>query len=230
MDPGFIKKARALLVLSLSEEELKILNTYNLESVDILEVRFDLCSTDFIKKELTSILKNIKKPLIFTYRVPADSSLEGNRDLKLEDVLSLLKDNDSERNYLDLELNLKESFFDDFKGEKYSFIYSYHNFQRAITLSEMQILLSERESIRGRSIVYKFAVKARNISEFYEFFSGVKQLSLEKKIAAISMGELGMMARIFPEKFSSVFTYACLGEPKAPGQVSIELYQKIRKF
>ncbi|EMN99696.1 type I 3-dehydroquinase domain protein [Leptospira interrogans serovar Pomona str. UT364] len=44
------------------------------------------------------------------------------------------------------------------------------------------------------------------------------------------MGPLGIVSRVFPDSFGSIFTYCCLNNPKAPGQVDLESLIQLRNL
>ena len=76
--------------------------------------------------------------------------------------------------------------------------------------------------------IYKFAVLPDSAEDDLKFLESIKQLSIDHELAIIIMGERGVYSRIFGDLFGSSYTYACLKEPRAPGQIKSRDIKKFR--
>jgi len=137
-----------------------------IQEADILEIRLDLQNLSFIKEKLTSILKNLGKPILFTYRNPKDSSELVSTKLVYADISDLLTEFNSEENYLDIEIDQEKSIFDSISDSRYTVIYSYHNFSSSIAKEEMLDWISRKNA---KNCIYKFAISPKSISELETF-------------------------------------------------------------
>lgn len=219
---------KLVVIATTDQEDLLKLKKYNLESVGYLEIRLDLLPAEFIQKKLPNILNAANKNYIFTYRKPEDSSIQNSSLLVYKDIEKVLVEFNNKKNFLDIELNHPDSIFHSLENSKYSIIHSYHNFQKSISLKEMQSYIKKVKS-PSKNSVFKFAVKPQTIEEIADFYSSIKTLSATYKMIGIAMGELGVIGRVFAERYGSSYTYCCLSKPKAPGQVSVDTLLKLKK-
>lgn len=212
-------------IATVSEDELKNIEEYDLTPVDILEIRLDLITEEFLKTSLSAKLAELSKPFLFTYRLPEDSSLAPRSNLNSQDLLNIFMKFDSPDNFVDIDLKNPNLFFPDYKKYKYTKIYSLHNFSGSFSLKEMEEAITKTNDLKG---IYKFAVLPKSMEEGILFLESVKNLSKSFTLIGIWMGELGQFTRIFGDLFGSSFTYGTLGEPKAPGQMQIDYISKLR--
>lgn len=214
------------IIITLGEEELKDYNNPAIKEADILEIRLDLLDSCFLRDELSLILNKLEKPILFTYRNPKDSSEASNTSIKFKDIEPVLNQFNKKENYLDIELDQESSIFDSIQNCRYTIIYSYHDFSKSITREEMLHWISKKKS---ENCIYKFAVTPKNISEEKEFLNDLKMISNDFTIIGIAMGEIGVYSRLFGDRFGSFATYSCVGKPRAPGQVNVNMLKKIRE-
>lgn len=214
------------IIISLGEEELLDYKNPTILEADILEIRLDLLTFPFIKEKLSSVLKELAKPILFTHRNPKDSSEAMNTKLAYEDISDILLEFNSKENYLDIEIDQEKSIFDPIPEKKYRIIYSYHNFLESVTKKEMLSWISKINKI---NCIYKFAVSPKNISELDNFLKDLTMISESNFVIGIAMGEIGVYSRLFGDSFGSFATYCCVGNSKAPGQINILTFKKIRE-
>jgi 3-dehydroquinate dehydratase I len=214
------------IIVTLGEEELQDYKNPVIKEADILEIRLDLLEISFIKEKLSSILKELAKPILFTYRNPKDSSEASNTSIKFKDIEQVLNQFNDRENYLDIELDQDISIFDSIQKREYIVIYSYHDFSKSISREDMLHWISKKKS---PNCIYKFAVTPNNISEEELFLKNLRIISNDFEIIGIAMGEIGVYSRLFGDRFGSFGTYCCIGKPRAPGQVNILALRKIRK-
>ncbi len=215
------------IVLTVDEKDLSNFKKKELEIVDIIEIRLDLLSVKFIKTKLEKKINNLKKPVIFTIRKQKDSSLKSLEKISAETVFEILDKYNSRTNFLDIELN-SESNFEKYPNSKFSKIYSFHDFKNTISKNKMKSFIKTKKQSK-ENCIFKFAVTPKNSKELADFLNNVRELSKKYAIAAIAMGELGIISRVFGDLYGSKLTYCCLKSPKAPGQISVESLKLLRK-
>jgi 3-dehydroquinate dehydratase-1 len=221
-------RSKYKVIASVGEEELRSLQKKEAKDLDVLEVRLDLFSRNYIQKELKKKVKSLAIPVLFTYRKAEDSNMKSYVKLFAEDVEDLLKDFNSPSNYLDIELNREGTIFLNYETLKYQIVYSYHSFKKSITFKEMKDYISNAKSVKSGAPIFKFAITPENIDEAADFLNDIKSLSSSATLIGICMGEIGIVSRIFGDMYGSSFTYITIGEPKAPGQIQLDSFKKLR--
>lgn len=216
------------VIASMGEDDLKNVQKKDTKDIDIIEVRLDLLSRNYIQKELKKKVRALGLPALFTYRRAEDSNIRSYVKLFPEDVESIIKDFNDGTNYLDIELNREDTLFTNYDKLNYKIVYSYHSFKKSINLREMQNYIQNSKPVRNKTRMFKFAITPEDIQETSEFLSDIRTLSKTNTMIGICMGEVGVLSRIFGDKYGSNYTYTSLGEPKAPGQISVETFKKLR--
>lgn len=200
--------------------------------IDVIEVRLDLMSKLFIKNELPVYLRRFKKSVLFTYRKSTDASLITQLDLAFPDIEDLLYEFNNPENYVDIEIDSNESIFLKLGDTNinYNVILSYHNFEK--TLRGIEIMHYINMGLKNFQFnykpIFKFAVTPQSLDELFHFLLEIKAISSMHKMIGVAMGEIGSLSRAFGDKFGCSYSYACLEEPKAPGQITMEMYYKLR--
>lgn len=215
------------VVCTISEEDILLLNEFNIKLFDVIEIRLDLFSKEYIKNNLIEFLLKIKKQIIFTYRLPEDSSVDSFTKFRKEDIQELISSFNSTENFLDIELNRKNEIFNKNEFDKYKIIYSFHSFDGIISLGEMEEEIGKIQE-NDEKTFFKFAVKSDSYKEIAEFLKSIKLLAYKYKITGICMGEKGVISRIFGDYYGSFFTYCSVDKERAPGQISLETYHLFR--
>lgn len=215
------------IVLTVSEKDLSNIKNKDIQLVDYIEIRLDLFSENFIKNKLEKKLHKFKKPVIFTIRKKKDSSLKQKEKISDKEIYNLLSKFNSKENFIDIELDSK-SIFENFPNSQFSVIYSFHDFLNTISYKKMKSLIKSKKRLTEKCI-FKFAVSPRNSTELSNFLKDVKILSKKYTLAAIAMGDIGILSRVFGDLYGSTLTYCCLKIPKAPGQISVDSLNFFRK-
>lgn len=218
------------VIATAGEEDLIKLHTIDTEDVDILEIRLDLCSKKFLKNDFIDKLRIWKKPLLFTNRLKEDSSEKKHTLIKYEYISFILDLYNSTDNFLDIELSKKDSIFSKISNNKFKIIYSYHDFNGYPSYNKMVDLIKSVDNDSIEKAIFKFAVLPGSLEEDLKFLEYAKKISEQYEIAIIIMGERGIYTRAFGDLFGSSYTYACLTEPRAPGQIKsrdIKLFRKL---
>lgn len=92
------------------------------------------------------------------------------------------------------------------------------------TPSEEEIREYLRQAHEGEADIVKLAVMPRGEEEVRRLEKAVAGFCAErerKPMIIIAMSDIGRESRIFPRRFFSDLTFACLGRPSAPGQVEL---------
>ncbi|MDV6234051.1 type I 3-dehydroquinate dehydratase [Leptospira ellisii] len=226
------------VVLTVSEEEFFSLN--ELPRCDRIEIRLDLFSPSAIRTNLTEQIERLDARCIFTYRQSGDTDQIAASSEKDIDFNTLVETIDPKKHYLDLELNRSNDLLESFAERGFGLVRSVHKFDGILNRTEIENWIANDPFVDGRKkyfgtlpLVYKFAVFPGTVSEMTDFLSSIGQVANKFKksnilLAGICMGPMGVVSRIFPERFGSYFTYCCLTEPKAPGQVDLESWIRLR--
>ena len=214
------------VVVTTGEDDAEKLLTL-LTLFDLVEIRLDLFSADYLENRLVGFIQNLKKPVIFTYRLPEDSNQKSVSILSPENIDKILLQFASPENYLDIELNRKNEIFANFINSEYSRIYSYHNFTETLSLQDMQKEMQKIQNPAAKDI-FKFAVMTKSLEKTAEFLSDIRQLSVSNRVTGICMGEHGVISRIFGDFYGSLLTYCSAGEERAPGQISVQTFHSFR--
>jgi 3-dehydroquinate dehydratase I len=213
-------------IVTLGEAEIANVQNTEIDPVDILEIRLDLISKPFLQNKLISILNRLNKQILFTYRLPEDSSVKNQTQHSRIDLDEVLNTFNFPTNYLDIDLKASNQVFQDYKNLKYKPIYSLHNFDGIYSKEE---ILDHIKTISDDNGIFKFAVLPSSFEDGIHFLQTIKDLSKQYSLVGIWMGESGQFSRIFGDLFGSQFTYASLNEPKAPGQMNVKYIEKLRK-
>ena len=101
-------------------------------------------------------------------------------------------------------------------------IVSYHKFDGALSVSEMEKIL-EQEISSGASVC-KIVTTAKKIEDNLPVLNFVSAMSSKVKLVCFCMGEQGKISRLLSPMFGAFFTFASLeqGSETAAGQMSIQ--------
>ncbi|PKA17671.1 type I 3-dehydroquinate dehydratase [Leptospira haakeii] len=231
------------IILTLNEEEFFGLKT--LPKADFLEIRLDqFRSEKDAPEKILQKIKDLNAPCVFTYRQPEDSSLKSLGNWNMENIAPLLSALESGKHYIDLELDKDNPVFNGIDEDRFGIIRSVHSFSGIPDYEELlfflrpvteEFLATVKSGLPFQRI-FKIAALPKNEQESKDFQDSALKLSklcakqnIPIGFCGILMGESGKEFRIFPERIGSQFTYCCLGEPKAPGQVDLETLLSKRK-
>ena len=213
------------VVLSASEQDISALTPEECGLFDLLEIRLDLCTRDFLQNKADELIARAGKPLILTYRLPGDSDQQGATIRNPEEIRGFLDRHNLSSNYIDVEFNNENPFFSGYINSGYKRIYSFHDFNRTLTYKGMTELVHTAPD----ADIYKFAITPATPGELARFLQDIRKLNQDGfKTAGIAMGEKGIISRVFGDKYSSALTYCSLNESRAPGQITIRDYQLFR--
>ncbi len=219
------------IIATVAEEDLEKLETIDSSAIDILEIRLDLFSKKYIRDSLYESLKKWDKSILFTYRHKEDSNQKKHTKIKYEYISFLLEFHNSEKNYIDIDITKEDSIFNRITDNKFTHIYSFHDFKGFPKIEKMKTFIdSIKIKNNNPKNIYKFAVYPSSAEEDSKFLKAGFELSKSNNMILIIMGERGIYTRIFGDLFGSKFTYACLDEPRAPGQIKGTDILNLRKI
>ncbi|UOG48798.1 type I 3-dehydroquinate dehydratase [Leptospira noguchii] len=227
------------IVLTINEDEFFSLKAHPF--CDRIEIRLDLFSPKNIGQKLIDKIEELNAKCIFTYRQPEDTDQIAFAEKEELDFHKIVSNIDPKMHYLDLELNRSNNLFESNVNIGFGLIRSVHKFDGILSEQEIRDWIRKDSYLKSEKyksnlpLIYKFAVFPNSIYELTEFLSSFRNVSKEFKklnilLTGICMGPLGVVSRIFPDSFGSIFTYCCLNNPKAPGQVDLDSLLRLRNL
>lgn len=217
---------------AISDSDILTLSNETVERIDILELRIDMFknhSPQYIEQKFNSIKTRFDKPTIATIR----NNVEEGGHLKIDDThkYELLKFVTPFSDAVDIEIKsgeLIEKVVSLCKSLNKPIIGSYHNFNETPDIGYLDDIASKAKQY-GVDIV-KIAVKANtkdDIARLVSFTIKNKKIGL----VTISLGNIGLISRIFNPIIGSLMTYGHLGSPSTPGQISaLDIVDYLRVF
>ena len=214
MTPDFERPA---IAGAASDNDLKYISEDILKALDLIELRVDhfFSLTDGHIKDVFKEAKALKKPLIATVRSTEEG---GQRDIPDSKRIRLFN---LTRNYADfIDIEARSEIFDKVRNlardAGITLIASYHNFENTPSYDELSGFIAEYRE-RGANIV-KIATTANSKDDLRT----VTRITLDhhqEGIVTICMGVKGLISRLFFPSVGSLFTFASIGDSKAPGQM-----------
>ena len=192
--------------------------------VDFLELRVD----QFQKTNpayVTQVIKSRKKtglPLILTIRAKKEGGRKSVPDkVRIElfnSVITLVDAVDIELNSVIIKRIIRLAH-----SNKKPVIASYHNFKITPDIEKLKFLILKAKR-QGADIV-KIAVKANKMTDV----TGLLELTLkykQKNLITISLGNIGVISRLFFPLAGSLLNYAYLNKPSASGQLPLSVLRQ----
>lgn len=194
-----------------------------LKKSDYAEIRFDFLKTDEIPKTLETI-KNDLKRVVCTLRPKSEGGkFEGSEKERIS-ILKLI----AEYNpfLLDVEFNtIKENkeLVKYLKSTKTKLLISWHDFKKTPKFSELKNIMSQMTKFSHNVKIVTTAKSVDDSTRTLQLYSKNEKNNL----IAFAMGDNGRISRILCLYLGSPYTYVSLGNPVAPGQLSIDEVKKI---
>lgn len=235
------KFAACMPIISLERESLfSDMDEGVMAGCDFLEWRRD----HFMKGEILSptdeedFLKKIKKRIknqgfIYTYRSHQEGGAWETSDLvRIEAIKAAVASGAVD--YVDVELKSNPEFLiqvkDALKSSNTQLILSHHNFNNTPSAKEIEDIFDEMEALGGD--VLKLAVMPNSEEELRRLIRiglNYDNKGSESPVIVIAMGSLGGITRVVPELSGGSLTYVAGRGKTAPGQLSLEEIQSLRK-
>ncbi|WP_078129052.1 type I 3-dehydroquinate dehydratase [Leptospira alexanderi] len=227
------------IVLTINEDEFFSLEKH--PACDWIEIRLDLFSPKNIGQKLADKIEKLNAKCIFTYRQAGDTDQVTSSKKEEFDFYQVVSRIDPKNHYLDLELNRSNDLFKIYADGSFGLVRSVHKFDGILSEQEIRDWIHKDPYLERKKynsilpLVYKFAVFPNSTHELTEFLFSFRKIANEFEksnilFTGICMGPLGIISRVFPDSFGSIFTYCCLNEPKAPGQVDLNSLIRLRNL
>ncbi len=213
---------RAPIAVSINDQDLPLLNEEVVAPVEYIELRADLCQ-DLSRAYLEELLKRLTpygKRIILTIRDPSEG---GGRGLSDEERLTLYKALSGKVHMIDTEVasglvaQLKETL-----PEK-TIIGSFHDFHGTPPQETLRQIYKKAKA-QGADIV-KVATMVNDAQALRRLTMFC--LESEGDRVVVGMGSYAVLSRVALPFLGSLFTYASLGRPKAPGQIGVKELVKL---
>lgn len=206
--------------------------------VQMVEWRVDFYAG--YERELPGIVEELKKvlgdkELIVTLRTESEG---GEPNGSRFDYFGLLEDvlEQGRADYADAEICRDPERLavlgQKYKDSKTRIIGSYHDFQQ--TPSKEFIVQTLEKAKQCGCAIGKFAcmpVTPEDVDILLEATAECKEREPEYPVITMSMGEMGVVSRLYGGLYGSEISFGCVGQTSAPGQISydkmIEVFEKI---
>jgi 3-dehydroquinate dehydratase type I len=200
-------------------EALSLIERAEKAQADLIEVRLDFLEAS---RNLSDVVKSTKIPLIATNKLLSENGNFAGTETERQQTLFNAAKNDFEYVDVDLSSPKHKETIDKLKLLGAKPIVSYHKFDGALSVSEMEKVL-EQEIASGASVC-KIITTAKQIEDNLTALNFVSTMSSKTKLVCFCMGELGKVSRILSPMFGAFFTFASLqqGNETAVGQMTIQ--------
>ncbi|MEC4686481.1 MAG: type I 3-dehydroquinate dehydratase [Nitrospirota bacterium] len=222
MRPDFKRPA---IAGAASDSDLKYISEDILKALDLIELRIDHFSslTDGHIVDVFKKAEALGKPLIATVRSTEEG---GQRDISDSERIRLFNLTRNSTDFIDIEA--RAEIFDKVmnlaRDAGITLIASYHNFEGTPSYDELSGFITEYRE-RGADIV-KIATTA-NSKDDLRTMTRLTLDHYQEGIVSICMGVKGLISRLFFPSVGSLFTFASIGNSKAPGQIPV---LELRKY
>ena len=200
-------------------EALSLIEKAEKAQADLIEVRLDFLEAS---RNLSDVVKSTKIPLIATNKLQSEKGNFAGTETERQQTLFNAAKNDFEYVDVDLSSPKHKETIDKLKLLGAKPIVSYHKFDGALSISEMEKVL-EQEIASGASVC-KIITTANQIEDNLTALNFVSTMSSKTKLVCFCMGELGKVSRLLSPMFGAFFTFATLqqGNETAVGQMTIQ--------
>jgi len=200
-------------------EALSLIEKAEKAQADLIEVRLDFLEAS---RNLSDVVKSAKIPLIATNKLQSEKGNFAGTETERQQTLFNAAKNDFEYVDVDLSSPKHKETIDKLKLLGAKPIVSYHKFDGALSISEMEKVL-EQEIASGASVC-KIITTANQIEDNLTALNFVSTMSSKTKLVCFCMGELGKVSRLLSPMFGAFFTFASLqqGNETAVGQMTIQ--------
>lgn len=200
-------------------EALSLIERAEKAQADLIEVRLDFLEAS---RNLSDLVKSTKIPLIATNKLLSENGNFAGTETERQQTLFNAAKNDFEYVDVDLSSPKHKETIDKLKLLGAKPIVSYHKFDGALSISEMEKVLEQEIASGAR--VCKIITTAKQIEDNLTALNFVSTMSSKTKLVCFCMGELGKVSRLLSPMFGAFFTFASLqqGNETAVGQMTIQ--------
>ncbi len=194
------------------------------DGTNFVEIRFDYLPLSEMKEALRKV-SSIRNKAVFTLR---PTSQMGKFSGSSDERISWLKELSlSQPMLLDVELETlinHDELVDCLADHKTRILVSWHDFQRTPANDALVDLLAQMRIYGNFVKVVTTAEDIRDCIRLLDLYKVVTNLDL----ISFAMGELGVLSRILCTVYGNApFTYASIGEPVVPGQLTVKEMRKL---
>lgn len=199
-------------------EALSLIKKAEKAQADLIEVRLDCFE---ISRKLSELSASTKIPLIAANKLQSEKGHFAGTELQRQQTLLNAAENGFEYVDVDLSSPKHKETISKLKQMGVKTIISYHKFNGALSVSDMEQVLDE-EIASGASIC-KIVTTALQVEDNLPVLSFVSFASSKARLVCFCMGEHGKISRLLSPQFGAFFTFASLeqGSETAAGQMSI---------
>lgn len=198
------------------------------KGIDIAELRIDQFDSRDPEQVVREARRFSKFPIIATIRSKSEGGhWSGSEPERLQLFKKVIPVVDA----VDIELSsgvILDEVIREARSQKTVTIVSYHNFDRTPALEELHDIVA-RARERGGNIV-KIATMSKTRKDI-QLLGDLTLQNADKNIVSIAMGKHGAMSRVMFHGLGSLFTFASMGQPSAPGQMTFdETVELLKEF
>ena len=200
-------------------EALSLIENAEKAQANLIEVRLDCFE---VPRNLSELVKSTKIPLIATNKRVTEKGFYAGTETERQQTLLTAAKNGFEYVDVDLSSPKHKETIDKLKSLGAKPIVSYHKFDGALSVSEMEKVL-EQEIASGASVC-KIVTTAKKNEDNLAVLNFVSSMSSEAKLVCFCMGQHGKVSRLLSPMFGAFFTFASLeqGNETAAGQMTIQ--------
>ena len=199
-------------------EALNLIKKAGKAKASLIEIRLDCLETS---RNLSELVKSTKIPLIATSKRTSEKGFFAGTEAERQKILLNAAKNGFE--YVDINLSSPKNHetIDKLKQSGAEAIVSYHKFDGALSVSEMEKVLEQEIAIGAG--VCKIVGTANKIEDNIAVLDFAASHSSKAKLVCFCMGEAGKISRLLSPMFGAFFTYASLGQgdETAAGQMTV---------
>lgn len=219
------------IVLSIDDSiGIDVLSKVKSEGADIFELRVDKFK-NIDRKYVLNFINLIRKnrlPIIVTIRSIKEG---GEKFISDSKRLELFKSMIPLVDVLDIELSskniIKEVVESAHERGKLAII-SYHDLKKTPKVDKLEEII--REAKKSGADIVKIAVFAKTQNDVLEL-TKLTIKNREKNIIVISLGDRGLISRVFFPFLGSLLTYTFIDKPFAPSQLPLKImYEEIKRY
>jgi len=222
-----------------TEEIIKIAESFQNMSLDLVEWRADWFEKVFDYRELQDTLERLRKvlgeiPILFTFRTAKEGGEKGiEREQYFE--LNRIAAESGMIDLLDVEIFSEEEIVYEIIKNAHDngikVIASNHDFQKTPEKEEILSRLMKMQDM-GADIL-KIAVMPQSKKDVLTLLAATEEMVTDlakKPVVTISMAGTGVVSRIAGEAFGSAMTFGAVEKVSAPGQIPVEELHQILKI
>jgi len=216
-------------IMPQSVQELKVaLREAGRQRPDYIELRLDRLPKSEIKTALGDVKGEIMGRTVLTLRSTEEGGGYRGDDRERKGILEILSEQPAM--FVDIERSFERRnriFVDNIKHVGVKILLSYHNFYTTPIPRVLGNLCKEMLEVGD---VAKIVTTAMTPYDNLKIFKLYQKANAGGRLLSFAMGELGQISRIMSiTHYGAPFAYCSLGEPIAPGMLSVKEMRRVLK-